>query len=67
MKTGYVIARDHKTDLNRAREYRTADLTWSTNRMDAHRFDVKAKNAEFKWCRENAAISGNWDVFFYKD
>jgi hypothetical protein len=65
MARQWVIARDHKTDLNRARQYRTQSLTWSDQQAERGHFTAAERKAEHTWCRQNS--TADWDVFYYKD
>lgn len=48
-----IIARDHRTDLNRPREYRTGDeRCWTPNRLHAKRWLARERDEELTWIRK---------------
>jgi hypothetical protein len=71
MVNRYVIARDHKTNLNAAREYRGSSedgyfVEWQYSSMKANRYSRKDAAVEVKRLK---ALYGSrtHEIFFYKD
>jgi hypothetical protein len=70
MVTRYVVARDHKTNLNTPREYRGLSegglfTEWQFSSMQATRYRRKEAAAEVK--RLQTLYGSDHEIFFYKD